>query len=461
MSFIILSFNGLLHAQKVHQLNLEQAVEMALQNAEELKNLKLDVEIQWYLNKEITGMTLPQVSGSGQGTYYTNRPKIQFPSSNYPIYKVLEDEGVKDQSGNPISTNKATTTSLPISFVAPLNFQFGVSVNQLLFQPDVFIALVAKQTVLQSAKDNVKVGEVKIREAVQKAYYAVLIARLQKQVVEETAVRLDRLSVEMAEMYKSGFVEKLDVDKLTVSQNNIRTAINQLVNAISISEDLLKNTLGIPIADQIELTEQLNTEELNAELFLNPTGFTYENRSEIALLNTARKLTEIDLRRQQISYLPSVAAFYQFQRSGQRNPSFAQPGTSPWFWYTTGLVGIAIDQPIFDGLQRKQRIEQAKLKLLKVDNGLNQLKRAIDMEQNIAKNSLKSALLSLEIQQRNMNLAKEIFETSTKKYESGIGSSIEIVQADSELQRSQGAYFSALYDCYVALIAVKKSLGKL
>ena len=165
LATLALTSFGLAKGQTVHQLNLEQAVNLALQNAEDLKNLRLDVEIQALNNKEVTGAMYPQLSASGQGSYYTNLPQVQFPSSNFPIYQVLQDEGVKDQNGNPITTNDATTTSQALSFVAPLNVQFGISVNQLLFQPDIFIALQAKETVLQYAQDNLKVAETSIREA--------------------------------------------------------------------------------------------------------------------------------------------------------------------------------------------------------------------------------------------------------------------------------------------------------
>ncbi|MCB9351938.1 MAG: TolC family protein [Lewinellaceae bacterium] len=125
------------------------------------------------------------------------------------------------------------------------------------------------------------------------------------------------------------------------------------------------------------------------------------------------------------------------------------------------MLGLSVQQPIFDGLQTKHRTSKAQLKLLKVDNSLSQLKRAIDLEQNIAKNSLSNALLNLDVQESNTELAREVFETTKKKYEAGVGSSLELIQADTELQRAQGAYFQALYDCYIARIALNKSLGKL
>lgn len=461
LAILFLMAKGSLIGQTVHTLSLDESIKLALQNAEELKNLRLDEEIQVFNNKEVTGATYPQISASGQGSYYTNLPQIQFPSSNYPIYQVLQDEGVKDRQGNEINVNKATTSSQAVSFVAPLNFQFGLAVNQLLFQPDIFIAFKARETVLQYSRDNIKVSENNIKEAVQKSYFSVLIAEQQKKVLEETLQRLDKLSAEMAEMYKNGFVEKLDLDKLAVSQNNTKTALNQLDNAIKISKSLLKNTIGIEAKDDVTLSEKLDAKAFKDLLVIDTGNFNYDMRSEIVLLHTARKLQELDIKRQESAILPTVGAFYQLQRAGQRNPSFAPPGESPWFWYTTGLIGISVTQPIFDGFQRKNKINQAKLKLVKVDNSLGQVKRLIDMEQDIAKNSLNSALLNLEVQERNTALAKEVFESTKKKYESGLGSSLEIIQTDTDLQRAQGNYFQALYDCYVAKIAMDKAFGKL
>ena len=288
-SIILLIFSKS-YTQTTHQLSLRQAVEMALQNAEDIKNLKLDLQIQELVNKEVTGSVLPQVTGSGQGTYYTNRPQIQFPSSDLSIYEVLAKEGVKDQNGNTINTGNATFGLQPVSFVAPLNFQFGLSVNQLLFQPDIFIALKEKNAVIDYSKENIKVAEEKIKEAVEKAYYAVLIADKQKTILEETKTRLDKTASDMKIMFANGFAEKLDIDKLSVSQNNTTTAINQLANATNISKTLLKNALGIKISDEIVLTEVLEPAELKGLMISGPDGFDYEQRKEISLLNSAKKL---------------------------------------------------------------------------------------------------------------------------------------------------------------------------
>jgi outer membrane protein TolC len=175
----------------------------------------------------------------------------------------------------------------------------------------------------------------------------------------------------------------------------------------------------------------------------------------------AKKLQELDIKRFKMAYLPTVAAFYQFQRSGQKNDIYDVNGSGPWFAFNTGLLGLSVKQPIYDGGQKKNKIQQAKLKLQKIENNAIQLTRYIDLENSIAKNSLSNALLNLEVQKRNMELAQTVMNSTTKKYQSGLGSSFEVIQTDTELQRANGSYFQALYDAYVAKVNYLKSIGKL
>jgi len=457
--FTLMAFG--VFGQQIRSLTLNEAVETALKNAIEIQNLKLDEDIQNAQNNEIKGTALPQISADGQLTYYTNLPQIPFPTSDFSVYQVLEREGVRDADGASIGVDKATRGIQAVSFVAPLNYQFGLSVQQLLYQPDVFIALKARESVLELARGNTAVAVDKVKESVQKAYYSVLVAQNQKSVIDATMQRLEKLSFEMGQMFKNGFVEKLDVDKISVTVNNTKTAQNQINNGIAINLAVLKNALGISQNDSIILTDPLDVATLQSDIVKLEQEVKYQNRSEYKLLETTKILQELDVKRFKLAYLPTVAAFYQLQRSGQRNEINDVNGSGPWFSFNTGLIGLSVNQPIYDGGQKKNKIQQAKLKLQKIDNNIIQLSRFIDMENSIAKISLTNAVLNLEVQKRNMELAESVFNSTTKKYQSGLGSSFEVIQTDTELQRANGSYFQALYDAYIAKVNYLKSIGKL
>jgi outer membrane protein TolC len=277
---------------------------------------------------------------------------------------------------------------------------------------------------------------------VYKSYYAVLITEKQLQYVQESIRRLEKMAGDMNQMFKNGFVEKLDIDKTTVSLNNTRTAEIQLKNGILIGYAVLKMNLGLQQTDSLVLRDKLTTDELKAGIL--DDNFSYDNRNEIKLLNKAKELQGYDIRRWKLSYFPTLAAFYGYQRAGQRRAGDTG-GNSPWFWYSTNQVGLNISVPIFDGNNKKYKISQARLNLEKVENTLDLTKKGID----------------LEAQEKNMQLAERVFNTVKKKYEQGVGSSFESLQADTELQQSQSNYFRALYDAVIAKISYLKASGKL
>ncbi len=461
ISFIfLLTVFSSVQGQEVYQLNITQAVEMGIKNSIELKNLSLDYNIQEQKNKEITSTIYPTIAASGGLTYYTNVPQIQFPSSDQAIYNVLNKEGVKDQNGNVISTGNASFSVNNVSFIQPWNTQLGFSVNQLLFQADVFVGLQARKTVLQLSQDNINVAGDNLKEKIYKAYYAVLIVQKQLEVLISTKARLTSLLNDMNQMYQTGFAEKLDVDKLQVSLNNTEAGQNQLNNALKIGMASLKNTLGVSQKDTLVLTQNLDINALKVDM-MSTDDFNYEKRSEIALLNTALELQKLDFKRYKLSYLPSLAAFYQFQRSGQRNNDFAAFTGKPWFWYNTGLVGLQVNVPIYSGNKRKFLMNQAKYAGEKVENNILQLKQFIDLEQEVAKTTLNNAIINLDVQERNVKLAEEVFTKTKIKYENGLGSSFEVIQADTELQRAQGSYFQALYEGMIAKTSFAKAFSKL
>ena len=443
---------------QVYEITAKDAVDIALKNVVALKNAKLDYKISEARNKEITGLALPQVSGSLQGNHYLSLPQIQFPdATELAIYDVLKREGVKDASGNPI-TKDGEFAIRNFSFFTPWNVSGGVSVNQLLFEPQVFVGLQARQTLLESSGLQIKVIEDSLKATVYKSYYAVLISEKQLLFLQETLSRLEKLASDQNQMFKNGFIERLDIDKTTVNLNNTRTMELQLRTGVKIGLAVLKMNLGLHQSDSLVLKDVLTPDYIKEGIL--EENFKYEDRNEIKLLNTAVKLQGYDMRRYKLSYYPTVAAFYNFQRNGQRRA--AENGQSqPWFWYSTNMIGLNVSVPIFDGFQKKNKIRQSQFTLEKVQNTLDQARKGIDLEKTIARNTLTSAILTMDSQEKNMELAQNVYNTVKKKYEQGLGSSFEILQADTDFQQAQSNYFKALYDAIVAKISYQKALGKL
>ena len=458
-AFVFLSLIQInVRAQQVYQITAKEAVDIAFKNVNSIKNAKLDYQITEARNKEITGMALPQVSGSLQGNRYLSLPVIQFPDATESfIYQVLRDNGVRDASGNPI-TKTVDPTIRNVSFLTPWNVTAGIAVNQLLFEPQVFVGLQARKEFLTNSDLMIKVLEDSVRQSVYKSYYAVLISQKRLVFIQESIKRLQKLASDQNEMFKNGFVERLDIDKTTVTLNNIKTTEIQLRNAIIIGLAVLKMNLGLPQADSLMLKDSLTSDYIKENIL--DDSFKYEDRNEVKLLNSAVKLQGYDVKRYRLSYFPTVSAFYNFQKNGQRRNNEGG-NQAPWFWYNTNLVGLSVNVPIFDGFQKKYKIKQAQFSVDKIKNTLDQALKGIDLEVTIAKNTLTNAILAMDAQESNIQLAERVFNTVKKKYEQGVGSSFEILQADNEFQQAQSNYFRALYEAIIAKISYQKALGKL
>ncbi|HEY0355122.1 MAG TPA: TolC family protein, partial [Flavisolibacter sp.] len=447
----LILLTGGVRAQQKHELTVKEAVDLAWKNVVELKNAQLDYKIQEARNKEILGQALPQISGNVQANHYIKLPTILFPQSEQGIYDVLKREGLV-----PPSTTPPAPTLAAFSFQQPWNFAAGATLTQLLFQPDVFVGLQARQTSLDYRQALVEQAKEKIKDSAYKRYYAILIAQKQLHFLNESVKRLEKLSSDINQIYQNGFAERLDVDRVQVQLNNLKTTQSLVENAVNLSYAAMKFTIGIPQKDTIILKEELTVEGIKEGVL--DESFSYENRAEIRTMSTLQRLQQLEVKRNKLGWIPTIALSGNYSVNGMGQKFFTHEST---FWYKSAFIGLNINLPIFKGFQRKYQVEQAQLTLEKLNNTVDNVKQAIDFEQVVAKESLKNALLNLDAQEKNLELAEKVYNTTKIKFENGVGSSVEVLQADTEYQTAQSNYFNALYNATVARISYQYSLGKL
>lgn len=444
-------------AQQKNEFSIKQCIDYADKNSVTVKNALLDVQIQNQTNRQVTSAALPQVSGNIGTTHYFDIPTTTLPDFISPAtYQVLIDKGVKDGSGQPITMPAGGFGSIPAQFGTPWTASGGIDVSQLLFDGQVFVGLMARSAVLDYTKKNVEITKEQIKANVQKIYYQLVIGKKQLASLNDNIVRFEKLLHDTREIYKNGFVEKLDVDKVTVQVSNIKTEIVKVENALATGNAALKFLIGMPQKEELVLTDSLNEEELKSGIL--DESFDYKNRKEMQLLNIAEKLGEYNIRRYRLSKIPTIAAFASYSKNAQRGSfNFFNKGD----WFTTSIVGFKMAIPIFDGNSRNAHIQQSKYELQKTKNSIEQFKQAVDFDVVQFKTKLNSAILTVDEQKKNMELAEQVYNTTKKKYEQGLGSNQEIYLAENELKIAQANYFSSLYDAISSKIDWLKSTGKL
>lgn len=458
-SFVLLLLTLHLNAQQKYAFTAREAVDFALKNVTEIKNLKIDRQLQVAKNNEIKGQAMPQVNGTIGMQHFFSIPVTLLPDFVSPsVYGVLEKEGVQNGSGQPITAPTGPPQYFPARFGVPWQASAGFSFQQLLFQPDVFVGLKARSAALKYADLNVAAMEDSVKSNVYRAYYSVLILEKRKLFLDDGVKRLEKLVSDQEVLFKNGFAERLDIDRTQVNLNNLKSSQSQVNNLIYIGYASLKFAMGINQKDSLVLTDSLSNEIVKKDI-LDTTGFKYEDRNEVKLLNQVEELQKLDVKRYKMQYIPTVAAVWNFSGNALRQKfnffDFSQP------WFKTNVAGLNINVPIFDGLQKQSRIQQARLNLEKTRNSLENLERAIDLQREAAYNQFRNAITNLDIQERNMALAEKVYNTTKKKYEQGLGSSFEIIQTESSYEEAQSNYFQALYDATIAKIAYYRSLGRL
>ena len=154
-------------------------------------------------------------------------------------------------------------------------------------------------------------------------------------------------------------------------------------------------------------------------------------------------LYNIYLLRIKQGYLPLITAMAGYTQSLQRDNLFSSEELG---FIPNGVIGLKTRIPIYDGGRTKSKIEQKKIEIEKRQIELNEFDRSMQLQVANALSNYDNAKKTLQNAQRTLQLNEKIFQKTQIKYREGVGSSLEIAQAESSLYQSQANYINALYD---------------
>ena len=444
-------------AQEKHEFSIQQAIDYGKKNNVQVKNALLGIQLQEQSNREVTAAAYPQINGSIGATYNPYVATQVLPNFISPsVYAVLIDQNVKDGNGNPIAM-PSNFGNIAAQFGTKYNASAGVDLSQLLFDGQVFIGLKARSTSIAWQTKNAEVTEEAVRANIYKIYYQLVVGKTQIELLDANIARLEKLSHDTKELYKNGFAEQLDVNKVEVQLANLTTEKLKALNSISNGYLGLKFLIGMPVKDSLSLTDSLSEEQIKQGI-LPLADYNYKDRKEYAYAVLGQKLNEFNVKRYQLSQLPTLSLTGNYSKSAQRN-KFDFFGKGDWF--NISAINMRMSIPIFHGFAARARIAQARIQLQQTQNQVESLKISIDQQVETAKANFTTAVTTLDYQKKNMQLAETVYNQTKKKYEAGTGSNIEITGAQTDLKQAQTNYINAVYDAIIAKIDYLKAVGKL
>jgi outer membrane protein TolC len=437
---VVFAITGFAKAQdtknNTHAFSLDQCVEYAQKNNVQVKNALLAIDVQAQTNREIGAAALPTINTNMSGTDYTKIPTSLLPGQIF---------------------GGAPGTFIPVQFGTKFNANYGASIQQLLFDGQVFIALQAREASMDLQRKNAALTQEVIKANIYKIYYQLSASRTQLNILDANINRVKALAHDAEIMYKNGFAERLDVDKISVQLNNLETEKLKANNSVAIGYMGLKMLMGMPVKDSLSLTDVINESSLTNDV-LSENDFQYNVRKDFQYLSTVRKLNEFNIKRYQLSNLPTVSMSGSYSKNAQRSKfDFFKGGN----WFTTSLISLNINLPLFNGFATDARIKRTRLELKQTENQIESLKNNIDNEINQAKLNYMSSVATVQFQKKNMELAEKVYQQTKKKYEAGTGSNTEISAAQTDLVSAQNNFMNALYAALIAKVDLLKATGKL
>jgi outer membrane protein len=437
MLFAVAAFG---QEQSQYEFTLQECLDYALENNQSVIIANLEKQAAKAETQEFISAGYPQVEGNAT----VNRNLI------------LRRSFLPADQFNPGAPEDSL---IELAFGRPYDGDIGISLKQMIFNGSYFVGVKAAKTYQElSAKDHIK-SKVDVTEAVTKAYYSVLVNEMLYESVVSNFQRLDSLLRETEIMFKNGFAELLEYNRLKVEYNNINTSKSNSKRAVEISMSLLKYQMGMSVDANLSIVEKFEDMRFDIESDLQQ-NYSFQRRIEYSILQTNQELAEIEMKNNKAQYLPNLdISFAWGLNAGASNFSDLGKLGDRTIWPDYQLTGLSLHVPLFNGGYKARIIQQNKIKIQQLDYQREMLENSIKMEVDQFRKTLMNNMDQLRAQEENMNLAASVYNQSKIKYQEGVGSNLEIIDADNSFKQAQSNYFNALYDALISHVDYQKALG--
>ena len=434
--FVILALSFLSLGTFGQGFTLKQCVDYANTYNGNLKNAASDVRIAQKKIDEQVGSMLPQIDASSS---YVN---------NLLLATTLLPGEIIGKPG----------TEVPVTFGTKHNVQAGITLNQKIFDPTFGVALKAVKISKDQAEQFRRKTAEQTAYSISGTFYQTLVIGKQINTLHATSEASARLLASTELKFNNGMAKKVDVDKIKVSFNNIHSQLQQSELSYLQSLNNLKYQMGMPVDSTLVLSS--DAIETDLRVFEAPVdSFHIENRVDYLLQKINLSGYELDKKRNQSGYLPTLSLNANYGVSAMRNQfDFTNPSGQ---WYPSSGIGVTLKIPIFDGLQRQARISQSKLNIEKSKESIHLTEQSIRVDLSNYEIQYRNAIDNIHNEKDNLDLAESVYKNVQNQYQQGACSTLDVVQAESSYTESQNNYYNKLLTLYVARINLEQTKGTL
>lgn len=412
------------------RLTLGEAVALAVRQNLQLKGVRLNEEINRARVREVKASALPQITGSG--TFNDNFLRAS---------QILPGE-VFGKPGESIAVKFGT------------RFQMGATaqLSQQLYNPSLRIGIRAAEESQGLYQLQTFQNKEELIYNVVNVYMRLQMTEKQIELVEGNIERTQRLIEITGAQFREGIVKKVDVDQLRVNYTNMTTERSNSENTRSQLLNDLKTLMSVDIGQPIAISE-VGVENVPVSRQLDLSANT-----GLALMDYQMRLQELDRKNIASGYLPRLALVANYGYLAQTNELFNNVATQG---FASGLYGLQLNIPIFDGQARNNQITQSELKLRQLNLDRQYLTNNVRNQFVNARNNVNQNQRVLEAQEANMQLAEELYSVAKLSYTEGITNLSELINAENALKQSQTQYLTAMLQINLAELDLMQNSGQL
>ena len=289
-------------------------------------------------------------------------------------------------------------------------------------------------------------------EQVSRQFYDVLLAQQLVEVYEGSLGVAERMLATAKSKRSAGTVADYEVLRAEVEVASSNSDLIKERNALRNARVTLLHTMGVDQDSDITLSGEFAYEPVEADL-AEMIAVALEQRPDLVQAEANVRMAEENLAIAKSAYGPSADIY----ASG----NFRNPGEGDDDWSDSWKAGATLTYTLFDGLERRGKIDRATAKLRQAEAALRDAEENARVEVTQAVLSLRNADELYQSQRKNIDLAKEALRMLESGHRNGRNTQIEVLDARSALTEAMGDYHKALHDLATARLALGLATGAL
>lgn len=412
---------------------LQQCIDTALINNTQVKILENQKEITDLKNKEVKSNLIPKVYANGEYKYFIDLPYQLMPAQIF---------------GGPPGVYKEAQFGVPHNITGNVTIQIPIYSSKLYGG-------------IQQTKIAKEMVDVQVKKTKEQIYYEITALYRNAQLLMNKEIFIDSSIYNTNEMLKN--LELLQ-EQLLVTGTDVKRVQYQL--SILHSQKALINSKTLQVIDALKMYMGL---PLDTELSINPTIDLTDNFGEQIyetktstdeeMLNFKKEMVNTEISTLQKSrYLPTVGAYGYLGTTG-----YGYDGQPKSFlnFYPLNIVGVKVSMPLFNGTVTTKQISQKRLEYQNIELQQKAINDKTKLEVSNAVKDLQIALSMLEVRQNQIALAQDIYKEVNQQHKQGLASTTDLIKADNELRLAKQNYLTAVTDCIIADLKVRKVSGNI